>query len=509
MQFALFDKVLALMQLSRCWFWSLLLFCRHVLSRLGVMTVVTSGLYLDSTFTGVAQTNLAGSNEAMAVAQATDENITNGLGSWIWASKTFDRQWCQFWRSFQIPPQSQVVHARLAMTVDNECTLFLDGRELGRGDEWHELFEYDLTPLLSAGIHVLAVKAYNSSSFAGMIFGLRIDLADGKTIEVKSDESWSIVPSGTKGWERMTKPLATWPRAAIIAPLGATPWWTTPVKVNLMPTLQPVKVFFWQTGWFQITLFSLSVLVILISLRLVAQLAMHRKDQWLLQQERARIARDIHDDLGSRMTKLVLHGEVVQSDLPPDSETRFQVEKICEEARGILSTMDEILWAVNPKRDAFRDFLSYICGYAQEFLQPTGIQCLFDIDPAISDVALNLPLKRTLLILIKEALNNTVKHSKATELVLTIKWQAQQLDVIVKDNGKGFDQAALDPTRNGLVNMAHRANELGGTFLITSQPGKGCRTEFSIPLKRSSLGSWSWLGRSNRMAFQHDETKRV
>ena len=449
------------------------------------------------------------SNMVLSNSEALDDSVTNGLGSWIWSSSTFDRQTCQFWRSFQIPADDQVAHARLAITVDNECTLFLDGRELGRGDEWHELFEYDLTPLLSAGTHVLAVNAYNSSSFAGMMFGLRIDLANGKTIEIKSDEKWRIVPAGTKGWQTMTKAMESWPRATIVAPLGGKPWWTTPSHVNLMPTQIPMKIFFWQTGWFQITLISVSLLVVLISLRLVAQLAMHRKDQWLLQQERARIARDIHDDLGSRMTKLVLHGEVVQSDLPADSEERAQIEKICEEARGILSTMDEILWAVNPKRDAYRDFLSYVCGYAQEFLEPSGIQCLFDIDPAVSDVALNLPIKRTLLIIIKEALNNTVKHSKATELVLMIKWQAQKLEVVVSDNGKGFDQAALKSSRNGLSNMAHRAKELGGSFFITSKPGMGCRTEFSIPVKQPRSVHWNWLERFNGFASPPSETKKV
>ena len=110
-------------------------------------------------------------------------------------------------------------------------------------------------------------------------------------------------------------------------------------------------------------------------------MALHRKEQWLLLQERMRIARDIHDDLGSRMTQLVLHGEVAQSDLPADSDTRVQIDRICEEARGILSTLDEILWAVNPKRDTFRDFTSFICGYAQEFFKSTRIQCLFRSRP--------------------------------------------------------------------------------------------------------------------------------
>src|SRR5258705_2548090 len=141
----------------------------------------------------------AGEAEKMSVvrAVATDESPTNGLGDWIWAEKTLDRQTIQFWKSFEVPKDAVVVHARLRMTVDNEFMFFLDGREVGRGAEWRELYHHNLTPLMSPGRHVLAVNAVNSFSFAGMVFGLRVDLADGQVIEVKSDESWRIVPAGT------------------------------------------------------------------------------------------------------------------------------------------------------------------------------------------------------------------------------------------------------------------------------------------------------------------------
>ena len=475
----------------------------------GAVAVLGFTLWFGPTTGARAGDEDASDQRLLPNAPDADSNPTNGLGSWIWAARTLDRQTCQFWREFEIPEGSRITHARLLMTVDNEFTLYLDGRELGRGAEWRELFDYDVTHILSPGAHVLAVKAYNSSSFAGLIFGLRVELAEGQLVEVRSDPSWRIVPERTRGWETKTKMSKTWPEAAVIAPLGADPWKLMPVNVNLMPTLQPIKVFFWQTGWFQITLLSLSALVILISLRLLAQLALHRKEQWLLQQERARIARDIHDDIGSRITQLVLHGEVMQSERPADSETGLQLNRICEEARGVLSTMDEILWAVNPKRDTFKDFASYVCGYAQEFLKSTPIQCLFDADPAVSDAVLNLPIKRALLMVIKEALNNAVKYSDATELVLQIKWQSQNLLVAVSDNGKGFDRTTVKPGRNGLANMVQRVSELGGTCLITSELGKGCRIEFSIPLKQTRWPAWTWPGRVKRFTALLHGTKKA
>ncbi|HEY2083184.1 MAG TPA: ATP-binding protein, partial [Verrucomicrobiae bacterium] len=308
-----------------------------------------------------------------------------------------------------------------------------------------------------------------------------------------------------KGWEKITQPETSWPHATVEVPFGGLPYWTQPENINIMPVLHPIKVYFWQTGWFQITLLSICCLVILISFRLMAQLAIHQKERRLLRQERARIAREIHDDIGARMTQLVLHGEVAQSTLPDGSETQGQIVQLCEEARGLLSTMDEILWAVNPRRDTLRDFAAYVCKYAEEFLKPTQIQCILEVDPELSAAAFDLPLRRSLLMAIKETLNNAVKHSKATELRLQIHWQGQHLTVVVLDNGRGFDPAIVKSERNGLTNISQRILELGGTCLVISQPGKGCRIEFSIPLRRSPRNLWDRLRNVNQISERVDE----
>ncbi len=393
------------------------------------------------------------------------------------------------------------------MTVDNSYTIFLDGRELGQGAEWRHLYEYNVTQLMTPGWHVLAVKAYNSDAAAGLLFGLHVSLEDGRVIKIKSDTSWRIVPERVRGWEKKTTAPDSWPAATIVAALGDFPWWTKPEAIEAAPALQPIKVLFWQTGWFQLTLLSVCGIVILMSFWLMSQLALHQKERWLLQRERARIARDIHDDLGSRMTQLVLHGEVAQSELSAASATRSQLDRMCEEARDILSTMDEILWAVNPRRDTLRDFTSYVCNYAQEFLKPTPIHCRLEVDPEMSAAVFDLPLRRSLLMAIKETLNNAVKHSEATELLLQIRLQGQRLIVAVQDNGKGFDQTAANPEGNGLANMAQRMNELGGSCVVTSQPGKGSRTEFVIPLVHLRQHPWTWIWNSRQFSRRFNGSK--
>jgi signal transduction histidine kinase len=228
-------------------------------------------------------------------------------------------------------------------------------------------------------------------------------------------------------------------------------------------------------------------------------LALHKKERLSLQRERARIARDIHDDLGSRMTQLVLHGEVAQSELPPESNTRWHLDGICQEAREVLSTLDEILWAVNPRRDTLNDFSSYVCSFAEEFLKPTSIQCRFDVDLEVSAMVLALPVRRALLMAIKETLNNAVKYSGASELLLQIKCHGKRLVLAVQDNGKGFDPATVKAGRNGLANMAQRLDELGGTCLVRSQPGNGCRIEFALVLKPSRWRPFGRLMKSNQV----------
>jgi signal transduction histidine kinase len=442
--------------------------------------------------------------------QAPYNNPTNGLGSWIWADRTFDGQTCQFWKNFEIPSSSPVVKARLRMTADNEFVLFFDGRKLGRGAEWRDLFDIDLTALMSPGRHVLAVSGYNSASGAGMILGLQVILADGQIIEIKSDQSWRIIPEGTSGWEKTTEASPAWPVATIVGALGIAPRWAVPQSVNVMPVFWPVKIFFWQTEWFQIMLLSICGAVILISFRLMGQLALHKKERWLLRQERARIAREIHDDIGARMTQIVLHGEMAQSGLPADSETQLQLVYLCEEARGLLSAMDEILWAVNPRRDTLRDFVAYVCQYAEEFLKPTQIQCLFEVDPEMGEAIFELPFRRSLFMAIKETLNNAVKHSEATELRLQIKWQGRRLAVVVQDNGKGFDPKLIDPECNGFTNITRRMSELGGSLRVVSQPGQGCRIEFGMPFKQPRRRlAWSRLWNPKQFLVQNNEANNL
>ena len=412
---------------------------------------------------------------------------TWGVGAWIWAPKTSDKQTVRFWRAFDIPQGATVARAQIHIGVDNGYRLILDGRGLGTGSDWRSITEYDISLLLNSGRHVLAVEAFNDNREAGMLFGLIIELTDGRVIEIPSDAKWRVVPEGERGWELRQEAAGYWGRAVVVSAfLPRDGHWHArrPTMTVKVPVILPLEKRFWQRGWFQIALWGVVVVTLLLYLRVVAKLAVQSKAQAMLDTERARIARDIHDELGARLTELALEGEVVQTELPAGSPVRPRLEALCEKARAVSGAMDEVVWMVNSRRDTLRDFANYACRHAQRFLTSSPIRCRLDVDADLPNVLFELPLRRNLLLGVKEALNNAVKYSKAEELLLRICRRGQTLMVIVEDNGVGFDLELADSMRNGLTNMTERMKEVGGRCQIVSKPGAGCRVEFQVPLPK-------------------------
>ena len=417
-----------------------------------------------------------------------------GVGAWIWTSETHDQQLCRFWRRFEIPAGARVVNARLRIAADDSYDLYLDGREIGRGSGWHLLTEYDLTLMLEPGWHTLAVEAFNTFKQAGVLAGLQIKLVDGTTIEIPSDSDWRVVPNTESRWEKETRAKTDWPPATVIAAFGLNPW---PVKPSIfkVPQIYPIVLQFWQTGWFQIVVLSLLVSVGIICMWLIGALALHSRIQQVVQRERARIARDLHDDLSGGLTQLVLIGEVVQSTLPAGSEPRQQASVGCDKARGLIRSMHDVIWAIDSQHDTMHDFNSHVCRYAESFLQPTSIRCHFDLDEEMSDFPFDLGRRRNLFLAVKEALHNAVRHSGASELVLRIHRQGNEIVVVIEDNGRGFDPALKGWEGNGLSNMMKRAADAGGTCSVASQQGAGCRVILRVPLVHSAKGPSDWLTR--------------
>lgn len=156
--------------------------------------------------------------------------------------------------------------------------------------------------------------------------------------------------------------------------------------------------------------------------------------------------------------------------------------------------MDEVVWAVNARRDTLRDFANYVCKYAQAFLKSSPIRCRLDVEPDLPAAMFDLPLRRNLFLAVKEALNNAAKHSGAHELFLRIHRTGNKLVVTVEDDGHGFDPELLGGERNGMANMTQRMDEINGACELYSAVGAGCRVVFTVPLENLPRRGWlKWL----------------
>ncbi len=204
--------------------------------------------------------------------------------------------------------------------------------------------------------------------------------------------------------------------------------------------------------------------------------------QRALEAERVRIARDLHDDLGATLTEIRFLSAVKSRDALVPEATRAQLTEVSEKSRQMVSSLDELVWAVNPANDTLPSLASYLRFVVEEFFRATDIRCRLDIEASLPAIVLTSEMRHNLYLTVREALNNIAKHSKATEALLRIYWRDQSLHIEVEDNGSGFvaqDSASL---RSGLSNMHSRLEKIGGSFACDTRPNSGTVCRIQLPL---------------------------
>jgi signal transduction histidine kinase len=197
--------------------------------------------------------------------------------------------------------------------------------------------------------------------------------------------------------------------------------------------------------------------------------------------ERARIARDLHDELGTGLTVVSLLASAGLGDAWSLAKTGDRLGVIAEKARTLVSSLDVIVWAIDPAQDSLQSFVDYLRSYAQETLSVANIVCRFRIPIECHQVALTGRERHSMLLAVKEALNNVVRHAAATEVDLQTAQLGNHLEIVITDNGCGFNGNA---TRrgHGLTNLRERLEALRGHCQVESQPGGGTRVKLTVPL---------------------------
>jgi ligand-binding sensor domain-containing protein/signal transduction histidine kinase len=252
---------------------------------------------------------------------------------------------------------------------------------------------------------------------------------------------------------------------------------------------------YWQTWWF----LSLALAGFVGGIAGVARYLTRRKLQRQLalaeqrhaiERERGRIAKDIHDDLGASLTRIMLLGHSAEEGLTRREDVGTQVQKIVQSARRTVQALDEIVWAINPQNDTLDGLVAYIGHYADELFENSNINCRLEIPFELPALTLAAETRHNLFLVVKEAFHNVLKHSEASEAHLRISATARSLRIEIEDNGCGFDPESYREggrKRNGLENMRQRMKHLGGHMELTSAPEQGARLTFRIEFNADSL----------------------
>jgi len=190
-----------------------------------------------------------------------------------------------------------------------------------------------------------------------------------------------------------------------------------------------------------------------------------------LDQERARIARDLHDELGARLTQMQLLGQFDPGSAG-DREQRLAaaLQQITAVAGELVRTLDGIVWAVNPANDTLLHLADYLARFADEFFRPTPIRCRLDVPVQLPAWPLSAQQRHHLLLIVKEACTNVIRHSQATEVWLRLHVADGTLVIGIEDNGCGFNPAKVPAGGNGLQNQRDRVHSLGGRMELESAP---------------------------------------
>jgi len=230
---------------------------------------------------------------------------------------------------------------------------------------------------------------------------------------------------------------------------------------------------FYKTWWFIL----LSALALLSLITFAYQ---YRIKQLLrLEGLRTRIASDLHDDVGSTLSSISILSEILSTQIDNNPESADLIGKIGSNARNMLESMDDIIWAVNPANDKFQNLGLRIREYAIPLLESKGIKFKIQFSDQLTLLPLPMDIRRNIYLIAKEAVNNLVKYSGCGDADIQFQEQYPNLLMTICDNGKGFDLLAPN-SRNGLKNMRRRADQIKAILEIDSGLGSGTRISLQV-----------------------------
>ncbi len=203
----------------------------------------------------------------------------------------------------------------------------------------------------------------------------------------------------------------------------------------------------------------------------------------MIEHERARIARDLHDQLGANLTQITLLGEMAETDRELPAEIEQHAQQICVTARETTRSLDEIVWAVNPSNDTLESLANYACKYAQDYFAMAGVSFRAELPTQLPPAPIPPEVRHNVFLAFKEAVNNVVKHAHAGEARVKLQLEPGKFILTVADNGRGLGDVSDKQLRNGLKNMRRRLADVRGEFNIAPGANGGTVVKFTVPIE--------------------------
>lgn len=217
-------------------------------------------------------------------------------------------------------------------------------------------------------------------------------------------------------------------------------------------------------------------------LRKIAGICSERISKYLSEEKlRSKIARDLHDEMGSTLTSINIISKVAMQEGQQDEKINQYLQKIKDHSGKMMESMSDIVWAINPANDSFEKVILRMKEFATEILEPAKINYYFSEEGELDKAQLNLEQRKDIYMIFKEAINNAVKYSEATEVNIVIHSNNDYLRMTITDNGNGFDATGAF-SGNGLKNMQSRAQEMRGHLKLESIKGTGTSVSLVVPV---------------------------
>ena len=253
---------------------------------------------------------------------------------------------------------------------------------------------------------------------------------------------------------------------------------------NAVVTMIP---YFWQSRSFLAMVVPLLLLgvagtVYLIEKRKSRQAVERLEHAHAVDRERMRIARDMHDEIGSKLSRISLLSDMARQSVSEGSTARKQIDEVSDAAQDIVQSVDEIVWAVNPQHDTLESLVNYIRDHAEAFFEMTAVELELEQSNELPVAQLSADARHNLFCAVKEALNNVLKHAAASRVRIFFALSESSFQITIADNGCGFDPQTASTAGNGLFNIRERLKSVHGECSLESQPGCGTVLVFTVPL---------------------------